>query len=83
MTGPRTAPYWAFTSLVLTIALCVLMTIYARQAQEDYAQDRARDTLYQTNAVLSRALLQAYMIQAYMIQDQIDHPTLPKAHRAY
>ncbi len=80
---PRTKPYWAFISLVLTISLCILMTLCARQAEQSYADERARDEVYQVNARLSRALLQTYIVQAFMIQDQLDHPSLPKAHHAY
>ncbi len=80
---PRTKPYWAFVSLVLTVCLCILMTLCAKQAERSYADERARDEVYQLNSHLSRALIQAYIVQAFMIQDQLDHPSTPRAHHAY
>lgn len=69
---------WPIISLVLTLGVCALSWLLAEQAEREYAEDRARDPLYQANAVLSRELLKAYIIQLVMIDEQRKHPLKPE-----
>ncbi len=78
----RTLGFWPALSLGLTVGLCILLTAWARQAQDDYQTERSHDIVYQQHAALKKALLEAYIIQITMMQDQINHP-LPKPGRSF